>query len=133
MSDLEPKNYPKRTNRQNRALHVLFNLLAQELNDNGLDMRKTLKPNIDIAWTGASVKEHLWKPVQKLQLNKDSTTELTTVEIDQVFDTIVRHLGETFGVGINFPSIDATLYEIEAQRLEKLKQKKGQSNVKGDH
>ena len=124
MGELEKKEYPKRTNRQNRALHVMFGLLARELNDNGLDMRKTLKPSIDIPWTDKSVKEYLWRPVQKLQLNKASTTELTTVEIDEVFDTIVRHLGETFGVGIQFPTIDATLFEIEAQRREKLKKEK---------
>ena len=98
--------FPKRTDRQNRALHVLFDHLAETLNENGLDMRKTLKPEINIDWTGRSVKEYLWKPVQAAQLNKRSTTELTTKEIDQVFDTINRHLGERFGIHIPFPSIE---------------------------
>jgi len=117
MSELEPKVYPKRTAQQNRALHVLFALLAQTLNDNGLDMRKTLKPGVEIPWSGRSVKEHLWRPVQKLQLNKTSTIELTTVEIDEVFDTITRHIGEQFGISVPFPSIETTLQEIEAERL----------------
>lgn len=119
MTELQPKEYEQRTPRQNRALHVLFQLLANTLNDNGLDMKKTLKPSVDIPWTGASVKEWLWKPMQKAQLNKDSTTKLTTVEIDQVFDTLVRHLGEQFGISLNFPSIDQTLIEIEAERRAK--------------
>jgi hypothetical protein len=119
MTELQPKEYPKRTMRQNKALHVLFQLLANTLNDNGLDMKKTLKPSVDIPWTGASVKEWLWKPVQNAQLNKNSTTKLTTVEIDQVFDTLVRHLGEQFGISMNFPSIDQTLIEIEAERRAK--------------
>jgi len=55
-SELDPKVYPKRTVQQNKALHVLFNLLAQNLNEAGLDMRKTLKPEVDIPWSGASVK-----------------------------------------------------------------------------
>ena len=118
------KEYPTRTLQQNKALHVLFQLLANELNDNGLDMRRTLKPGIDIPWSGNSVKEWLWKPVQKAQLNKDSTTKLTTVEIDKVFDTLVRHLGEQFGVQINFPSIEQTLIEIEAERRAKLERNK---------
>jgi len=100
------KSYPQRTVRQNKALHVLFRLLAETLNDNGLDMRKTLKPGIDIPWSPESAKEYLWRPVQEAQLNKKSTTELTTKEIDEVFDTINKHLGEKFGVHVPFPSIE---------------------------
>lgn len=101
----------KRTDRQNNALHVLFKLLADELNEAGLDMRKTLKPSVEIPWTGDSVKEYLWRPIQQAQLNKKSTTELTTKEIDAVFDTINRHIGEKFGLFVPFPSIDEVINE----------------------
>lgn len=103
------KKYPQRTTQQNRALHVLFRLLAETLNENGLDMRRTLKPQIEISWDGRSVKEYLWRPIQSAQLGKKSTTELTTVEIDKVFDTINKHLGEKFGLHVPFPSIDEIL------------------------
>jgi hypothetical protein len=85
--------------------------LADELNDRGLDMRKTLKPGVEIPWTGDSVKEYLWRPIQQAQLNKKSTTELTTKEIDAVFDTINRHIGEKFGLFVPFPSIDEVINE----------------------
>lgn len=101
----------KRTDKQNRSLHLLFKLLAEELNENSLDMRKTLKPGVEIPWTGDSVKEYLWRPIQEAQLNKKSTTELTTKEIDAVFDTITRHIGEKFGIYVPFPSIDEVLNE----------------------
>lgn len=107
------KVYPKRTARQSRALHVLFRLLADTLNENGLDMRKTLKPTVDIPWSPASAKEFLWRPIQKAQLNKQSTTALTTKEIDEVFDTINRHLGEKFGLHVNFPSIEELILRQE--------------------
>ena len=100
-----------RTLRQNRALHLMFDMLARDLNENGLDMRRTLKPSIDIPWTGESVKEYLWRPVQQAQVNKKSTTELTTREIDEVFDTINRHLGTKFGIYVPFPSIETLLEE----------------------
>lgn len=74
-------------------------------------MRKTLKPGVEIPWTGDSVKEFLWRPIQEAQLNKKSTTELTTKEIDAVFDTITRHIGEKFGIYVPFPSIDEVLNE----------------------
>ncbi len=111
------KEYPKRTARQSRALHVLFELLANELNTGGLDMRKTLKAAVEIPWTGRSVKEYLWRPIQKAQLNKDSTTELTTGEIDQVFETINRHLGETFSLNVQFPSIEQILLDMQAKKM----------------
>ncbi len=114
MSDqLEPKKYPQRTKQQNKALHVLFRMLADELNNNGLDMRKTLKPGVEIPWSPQSAKEYLWRPIQIAQLNKVSTTELTTMEIDQVFDTINRYLGEKFGLHIPFPSIDELIRQYE--------------------
>jgi hypothetical protein len=110
----DEKTYPQRTKQQNKALHVLFRLLAETLNENGLDMRKTLKPEVDIPWSPASAKEYLWRPIQKAQLNKKSTTELTTKEIDEVFDTINKHIGEKFSIHIPFPSIE-TLIEKELQ------------------
>lgn len=116
ITDKEPKKYPQRTKQQNKAIHVLFRLLAETLNENGLDMRKTLKPDIDIPWSGASAKEYLWRPIMKAQLNKDSTTELTTVEIDEVFDTINKHLGEKFGIHIPFPSIEELMLREEGEK-----------------
>lgn len=109
----EDKTYPIRTAQQNKALHVLFNLLAQNLNENSLDMRKTLKPGVEIPWTGRAVKEYLWRPIQEAQLDKKSTTQLTTVEIDQVFDTINKHLGEKFGLHVPFPTIEDVLLRSE--------------------
>jgi len=113
---LEPKNYQLRTNQQNKAMHVLFQLLANRLNEAGLDMRKTLKPSVEIPWSSNSVKEYLWRPVMKAQLNKQSTTELTTVEIDEVFETLNRHFGEKFGLHVPFPSIEQLIREYEARR-----------------
>lgn len=95
-----------RTKRQNNALHLFFTLLADELNNAGLDMKKTLKPTVDIPWTGETIKEYIWRPIMEAQLKKSSTTEMTTKELDQVFETINRHMGEKFGIHVPFPSID---------------------------
>lgn len=105
------KKYPQRTLTQNAALHVYFKLIADQLNEQGLDMRKVLKPGVDIPWSPISVKNYLWRPVQKLQLGKESTTQMTTVEIDQVFDTINKHLGEKFGIHEDWPSIETLMFK----------------------
>lgn len=100
-----------RTLQQSKALHLYFSHLAEILNDNNLDMRKVLKPSINIPWTAKSIKEHLWRPIMKIQLGKDSTTELTTKEIDEVYDVINKHLGEQFGITVEFPSIESLINE----------------------
>jgi len=103
----------KRTIQQNKALHVFFTLVAEGLNDAGLDMKKVLKPSVDIPWSKETVKDYLWKPIQKIQLKKEHTSELTTKEIDLIYDTLTRHLGEKFGFYEPFPSIEEIINKIE--------------------
>lgn len=100
-----------RTETQNKALHLYFTQLAEELNGAGLDMRKTLNPGIDIPWSAQTIKEFLWRPIMKAQTLKESTTDLTTKEIDQVFDVINKHLGEKFGLHVPFPSIESLMFK----------------------
>ena len=94
----------QRTLKQNKSLHKFFTILAQDLNDAGLDQRKVLKPGIEIPWTSATIKAQLWKPIQDVMLEKESTTELTTKEVNQVYEVLIRHLGEKFGITTAFPS-----------------------------
>lgn len=96
----------QRTSQQNRALHKYFRLLAEELNTLGLDARKVLKPTYQIWWTEEMVKRDLWKPIQKIMLDKEHTSDLTTKEVDRVFEQINFAIGEKFGVYIPFPSIE---------------------------
>lgn len=97
----------------------MFNHLAQELNEAGFDMKKTLKPEIDISWNDYMVKEYLWRPLQKAILGKKSTTELTTKEIDKVFDVLTRHLGQKLGIELHFPSIETIILDqIRDERID---------------
>ncbi len=95
-----------RTIPQNSALHLGLGMIAKALNMAGLDMRKVLKPEIEIPWTVQSIKEFLWRPVQKAMTGKKSTTELAKIgELEEIWDVIMRHLGEKHGVEyIPFPS-----------------------------
>lgn len=75
------------------------------------DKKRTLKPEIDIPWSKNTVKEYLWRPVMNAQLGKKSTTEMTTKDIDAVFETIIRHLSSKFGFSTDFPSIESQSFE----------------------
>lgn len=93
-----------RTSQQNKAMWKYFELLAKELNDAGYDMRKTLKHDIEIPWTKNSIHDHLWKPIQEAMTDKESTTELDTVEPSAIHTVLSRHLGERFGIYVPWPS-----------------------------
>lgn len=88
----------RRTGQQNNALHLFLAQLAAELNAAGYDMRKTLKPGVELPWTTQSAKEYLWRPIQEALTGKQSTTEITTVEPTVIHETLARHLGEKLGV-----------------------------------
>lgn len=88
---------------QNNALHKFCAMLAEALNHSGLDMKYVLKPGVDIPWTGASVKEHLWRPVQIAMFNKESTAEPHRDEYPKIYDVLNRHLINKHGVGVQWP------------------------------
>lgn len=98
-----------RTKKQNDSLHLYFEHLAQTLNDAGLDVRATLKPEIDIPWSKVLIKELLWRPIQKIYLKKKSTTRLTKDEVSQVYKILDTHLRQKFGVMVDFPSIESLI------------------------
>jgi len=98
----------KRTNVQNNSIHLYLDLLSKELNNAGYDMKKVLKPEVDIPWSTTLAKEYLWKPIQEALLRKKSTTELETSEVSQVYEVLNRHLGEKLGIHVEFPSQENT-------------------------
>lgn len=102
-----PKKPIRRTEQQNRALHLGCEMIAAALNDAGLDMRVVLKPDVSIPWTKESVKAYMFKPVMTLMTTKSSTTELAKNdgEIEKIWDTVMRFLAQNHGIEyIPFPS-----------------------------
>jgi hypothetical protein len=94
MSD-EPK---PRTQAQNRCMHQWLTEVASTLNSAGMDMKRTLKPAVEIPWTGSAAKEHLWRPIQRAIANVESTTDISTTESIMIAEIITRHLGQSLGV-----------------------------------
>ena len=94
----------KRTIQQNKSMHRYFRLLAEALNDAGLDARKTLKPGVDIPWTPEMVKDLLFRPIMKAMTGKSSTTQMDTVDPSQVHAVLDLHTSERFGITISWPS-----------------------------
>ena len=111
---IEIKKWIKtRSNKQNRALHLYLTLLATELNLKGFDMRAIIRDDVLIDWTSISAKEYLWRPIQKTMFQKKSTTQLTTADINEIYDNLNRVIIErTKGeVQIPFPCLDELFKE----------------------
>jgi hypothetical protein len=102
---IEINSEKKRTNPQNRAIHLFCEWVSFELNNAGLN-RKLKLPNIgvvNVLWTKDSVKEGVWKPIQKALLDKESTSDLSSKEVTEVYDQINLWLSEK-GISVPFPT-----------------------------
>ncbi len=93
------------TPNQRNALHLYCEMLACALNNAGYDMKKTLKEEVEIPWQKMMVKEHLWKPIEKIMVDKDSTEEMTNKEVNEIYKVLDRHIAQKFGVSVPFPNI----------------------------
>jgi len=101
---LKIKSGKTRTSAQNNALHVYCRLLGEKLNDSGYDMKRVIKQEVDIPWSPSLVKEYLWKPIQKIVANEDSTAKAGSDDYYKTYSVLSRHLSDKFGVFVEFPS-----------------------------
>ena len=101
---VDVKNNKTRTLTQNASIHKYCTQLSEKFNAAGLDMQMVLAPGTSIPWNPIKVKEDIWRTVQIAATGKESTTDLNTSEVSQVYEIINRHLSQTFGVFVPFPS-----------------------------
>jgi hypothetical protein len=94
-----------RTNKQNRALHKFFEESAVELNNAGIS-QKVLLEYLEVEHTAHSVKA-LFRAIGRAKFGKTSTADLTTVEVQECFEEIVRLFAQ-HGIVMNFPSYQET-------------------------
>ena len=95
----------ERTNRQNSALHVFCGLLAQALNDAGYSYIVTINTKeTQIDWSMHSVKDYLWRPIQKAIANQKSSTKCSTKDYPEIYENLNRLTSERFGVSVAWPT-----------------------------
>ena len=93
------------SSQQNKALHLLFTQVANELNGIGIPFvyRGLKGMELETAWTGVLFKEMTWRPLQKAMFGIDSTTKINTAQINAVFDAINKFFAER-GIEVSFPN-----------------------------
>ena len=94
-----------RTDLQNRALHLFFEQVANELNSLGITFNYTgLKGmEMELRFTKEIFKEFTWKPIQKVMFGTDSTKKLKRDQIDPIIEVINKFFADR-GVVVSFPN-----------------------------
>ena len=99
---------PNRTLQQNRSLHKYLELLAEELDKEGHSLSEIVE-KIDLAEirpTKENLKVNVWHPIQQAMYGTTSTKDLTTAQVDRVYEAVNKFIGEQFHIHIPFPSRD---------------------------
>jgi hypothetical protein len=98
----------KRTIEQNRCLHECFQAWADGLNDGGYSVQEVF--TLPVQHTKESIKVNIaYRFIEALypEIQRDDgtyhTSDLSTTQIQQLFENINRALGEKFGVSITWP------------------------------
>ena len=92
----------QRTSVQSNALHKYCGDLAKALNDSGQDMRM-VKDDVELPWTKETVKELLWKPIQKAVTGEESTRKVKVDDYEKVYDVLNKHLATNKGIMVYWP------------------------------
>jgi hypothetical protein len=108
------KHNKTRTNKQNRALHLWFNQVADLLNNKGITFESIA--GLEAPFTGEYIKVNWFKPIVLAMFEKNTTTKLNTTEINQVFDVVSKHISEMTGEFIEFPSFETLMKKNEKAR-----------------
>ena len=97
----------KRSSKQNRALHKLFTIMSEQLNEMGLEFQYCgVKGSmLSTRYTPEVVKNYFWRPIQMALFDIESTKHINTIQINEVVDVISKFFGER-GVIIEFPSVE---------------------------
>jgi hypothetical protein len=86
---------------------LFFTFVSTELNELGLEFtyEGLSTNNLSSRYTALIVKEFIWKPIQIAMFEVESTTKLTTKEMNEIIDVIVSYFGQK-GIDLQFPNIE---------------------------
>ena len=105
------KKVNRRTITQNAAMHKYFAIMAEKLQDSGHDQKSIIgsfREGFSLPATPAMIKE-IFREVGKAMFKKDSTADLTTVEIQKVYEAVDQRFGEVTGCRSDWPSNEAPI------------------------
>lgn len=112
LSETEQSQEKQRTLRQNRSLHKWLAQSAQALRDGGFTLKQVLASIPEVEMTPVAMKE-IWRQIQITMTGKESTRDLTTKELQEVWEVVNREILLKRGITIPFPSEEPPTYNPE--------------------
>ena len=94
-----------RTLKQNNSIYKYFQLLANALNEAGMEIHmEYLGKTAEIPWTPTAVKERLWLPIMQSMFDIKSTAKLDRKQVSEVYEVLSRWLATEKSILVDFPS-----------------------------
>lgn len=98
----------QRTISQNKSLHKYCDTIAGKMNDAGLTQRELVgrfREGFELPVTMGMIKD-IFREVGKAMFKKESTKDLTTIEVKKVYEVVDQRFGEITGVRAEWPSLE---------------------------
>lgn len=105
--EVRPSLVKRRTNTQNNCLHQYCTMLAGDLNAAGFERvisSAVLSEDLHVPWTMETVKAEIWIRTQAALTGKEKSRELDRKECSLVYETIARHMAQSFGITTQWPT-----------------------------
>ena len=99
----DTKTGKQRTNLQNACLHLYCQQIADELLDRGITFRMFFEEGFEVPWTMDIVKDNVWRKIQVVVCDQESTTKPTTKEYNEIYEYLTLKLVE-WDINIPWPS-----------------------------
>jgi hypothetical protein len=96
----------QRTIQQNKSIHRGCTDIANTLVEHGQNLAIVIQ-RLDVRPTMESVKD-IFRAIAKSKYGVESTTELTTAQINPIWEELTKAVSEATGVYVNFPSQETT-------------------------
>ena len=107
----------QRTEQQRKALEVYCDGLAEILNASGYNFNDGKVIRLPVSFTQENVKEYMFKKVMMAMYpDKTSTTELSTTEIQAVYENLNSFTAEHFGVSVTWPSEEELFQQSQGRK-----------------
>ena len=96
----------KRSLPQNASLHLYTERVATKMNEAGIMQRElvgSFKDGFELPVTGHMIKD-IFREVGMAMFKKNSTADLLTTEIQEVYRVVDQRIGEITGIIVDWPS-----------------------------
>jgi hypothetical protein len=108
--EVKPAKGGSATQTQKNALWLWCTLLANELNNAGVEYwvdSPIFKHKIPSQWTKDLVMDYIWRPVMKAMTGETTTRNLEKLDCSAIEQVVAKHLSENHGVPVpQWPSLE---------------------------